>query len=169
MAALSASGSLVYATGSTERLLVRVDAGGAARPLDRLPAGEYATPRYAPDGTRVALTVTSAAGTEVRVLDLASGVLTPLVADGDRASPAWSPDGKRVVFAWTRGAARDLWWQAADGSDSAQLLVSDGSRIGSGVLSPDGRTVLYGSAPGPASRGRRGIPTGCVASGSRRR
>jgi serine/threonine-protein kinase len=157
MAALSASGSLVYATGSTDRLLVRVDQSGAARPLD-LPPGQYATPRYSPDGTRIALEVSSATGTDVRLFDLASGVLSPLgtggsANGGNQTAPAWSPDGKHVVFAWSRDGRRALWWQAADGSDSARLLFSEGAAIGSGILSRDGRTLLYTSPTRPGQEG----------------
>jgi Tol biopolymer transport system component/tRNA A-37 threonylcarbamoyl transferase component Bud32 len=144
-AALSANGSLVYVSESGTVQAVVVDLHGAARPL-AIPPGRLNNPRYAPDGRRIAADLESGGRRDVWIYDVASGAAHRVTAEGtlnDR--PEWTPDGTRVLFRSDRaGRNTTLWWQPADGSGAAQeLLAVPRKDVWEGVLTPDGRTVVY--------------------------
>jgi serine/threonine-protein kinase len=144
-AAVSASGSLVYLRGFEALQLVRADARGAARPLS-VPPGMLNYPRFSPDGKRVVLDLASGGRTDVWIYELASGASQRLTTEGTlNHRPEWSPDGKRILYRSNRtGHNTTLWWQPADGSGAAQLLVAARGRdVWQGSLAPDGRTLVY--------------------------
>jgi hypothetical protein len=86
---------------------------------------------WAPDGTRIALTVVeplpqSVLACRLLILDVTEGTLTD-VADCDHAgfgwqTVDWSPDGRRVVYAGPGG----IHTVGADGSDPRQLTHDGG-------------------------------------------
>jgi dipeptidyl aminopeptidase/acylaminoacyl peptidase len=149
-AAVSRSGSLIYLSGSSPSMIVVVDSLGARRPLDPK-ASYFSFPRFSPDGRRVALSTRderSARGS-IWIYTIASGTLQQLTTAGtvnDR--PEWTPDGQRVVFRSDRSSPANkretaIWWQRADGSDTARLLFRvAGANVNEAVISPDGRTLL---------------------------
>ena len=142
VAALSASGSLVYASGGQMASLVLASASGEERfPAE---ARAYAYPRYSPDGRRVAVTIAPGASSDVWVADATSGGITRLTSGGTaNERPEWSPDGTRILFRSVRGGGSAIWWQPADGSGSAVPLVArEGVEYFEGVLTPDGRSVV---------------------------
>ena len=144
-AALSASGSLAYVSGTGILQAVVVDLHGAARPL-AIPPGRLNNPRYAPDGRRIAADLASGGRRDVWIYDVASGAAHRVTAEGttnDR--PEWTADGTRVLFRSDRaGRNTTLWWQPADGSGAAQeLLAVPGKDVWEGVMTPDGHTVVY--------------------------
>src|SRR6185369_7989961 len=59
--------------------------------------------------------------------------------------PIWTPDGKRLIyFRNTDPNHIEMVWQLADGSDSAETLVtSDVTYSTPGSCSPDGKFVIY--------------------------
>jgi serine/threonine-protein kinase len=138
------SGStLAYQDGNAVATLLHADGSGASPALQQ--EGAYAFPRYSPDGTRIALTVLTGSASDIWLAEPASGVLTRLTSGGvlnERAE--WSPDGSRVLYRTVRGARSSIWWQPADGSGMATpLLANDGEEIFEGVLTPDGRNIVY--------------------------
>jgi serine/threonine-protein kinase len=151
-AALATSGTLAYLAGAPEGAgrntqLVEIGPDGAAtRTL--LAGGNIFSPVWSPDGARIAVTVIPGAGgiRQVGVLDVATGAFEQLTSEGG-GNPTWSPDGRRLVFYSQRGGRGAIWWQPADGSGGAEKLVdvNDGLNAGSGegVLSPDGRWLVY--------------------------
>jgi serine/threonine protein kinase/Tol biopolymer transport system component len=121
--AVSASGTLVYATGGigpvVERALVWVDRTGAVEPVASAPAGPFLNPRLSPDGRRIAVNVRRGAtrASDIWIYDVERGAPTRVTFGGANA-PIWSPDSKRVVF----GAGR-LFATNADGSGSPEQLT----------------------------------------------
>jgi Tol biopolymer transport system component len=61
------------------------------------------------------------------------------------AHSSLSPDGTRVVFVSFAGGASDLWTQNVDGSDLRQL-TNDRAADSWPVWSPDGRSIVFGTA-----------------------
>jgi serine/threonine-protein kinase len=61
-------------------------------------------------------------------------------------APIWTPDGRRIIWTSTRdNISPTLYWQAADGTGSAERLT--GPQIAyPGSVTPDGRAVLVSSA-----------------------
>jgi serine/threonine-protein kinase len=144
-AALSASGSLAYLGGGAIVQAVVVDMKGAVRPL-AVPAGRLSSPRYSPDGRRLAADLSSGGHQDVWIYDVASGAAHRMTSDGTvNSRPEWTPDGTRILFRTDRkGQNTTLWSQPADGSGAAQELVAaPGKDVWEGMLTPDSRTVVY--------------------------
>ena len=78
--------------------------------------GRAQMPAWSPDGTRLAVQVSTSAGgaTQVRlwVVDLATGRRDPVIADATPhldEVPAWFPDGRRLAFQSDRSGAFEIW------------------------------------------------------------
>jgi roadblock/LC7 domain-containing protein len=140
-AAVSASGAVVYpqSGGESPRRLVLVGRLGATTIIPG-EARLFASPRFSPDGRRMALGITDQMGTEdVWVFDVAQRTWSRLTTNGISNRPVWTPDGRRVVYS----SNDDLWWIAADGSGRPDsLLVANGNRS-AGTVTPDGRAVVF--------------------------
>ncbi len=141
-AALSESGSLLYQRGGGSSQLVTVDEHGVVRTLvDSVRA--YAHPRLSPDGRRIAFEVRGPSDAQVSVYDLAAHTVERLTRDGSNDRPEWSPDGKRIMYPSARGDTTALRWKAADGSGPETQVQIHAYPIREGVLTPDGRSVVY--------------------------
>jgi hypothetical protein len=78
--------------------LNRMTRSGTVRPMN-LPPQFYASLSISPDGERIALCVlATATTTDVWVLQVATGHLSPLTRDGKSCWPVWTRDGKRVAY-----------------------------------------------------------------------
>ena len=143
-ASLSQGGSLVYQAGPSAQQLVL--ASGAAEPRVLISDPRlYSTPRFSPDGKRVAVTSASGASQDIWICDIAARAFTKLTTEGNNDRPEWSPDGKRVIYRSSRaGKLFTIWWQTADGGTPAEPLVrASAIDVAEAVLSRDGRTVVY--------------------------
>ena len=113
------NGSLMYSVdqgSGADRSLIWVDREGREEPL-AMDRGLYDEPRVSPDGTRVAVSVTSSGDDDVWIHDLARGTEARLTTDpAADTSPLWEPRGDRVVFQSNRGGQPGLFSKLADGS-----------------------------------------------------
>jgi eukaryotic-like serine/threonine-protein kinase len=143
--AVSRSGTLVYAPGgAAARSLVWVDRQGHETPL-KTPPRAYAIPRLSPDGTRVALDIRDQEN-DIWIWNLTRETLTRLTSDpGNDAEPVWTPDGQRLLFSSTRTGVSDLYWQAADGTGTADRLTN--TSINPTSVTPDGTRVIGSDTP----------------------
>ena len=128
---VSETGTLIYipgpldasaALGETMQLGL-IDRNGIIERLP-LPADTYQTPRVSPDGTRIAFATDDGKEAIVWIYDLSGQ--TPrrrLTFGGNNRFPVWSADGKRIVFQSDRDGDAALFWQAADGSGTAERLT----------------------------------------------
>jgi serine/threonine-protein kinase len=126
------------------RSLVWVDRQGREEPI-AAPPRAYAVTRLSPDGTRVALDIRDE-GNDIWIWSLDRGVLTRLTrAPTLDMAPVWTPDGRRIIWTSTRDDfSPTLYWQAADGTGSAERL--GGPPIAyPGSVTPDGQAVLWSS------------------------
>jgi len=74
---------------------------GVARQLTSGPVYDY-QPDWSPDGRSVVFARYARDAIELQLLDLASGRITPLTANGAvNVEPRWSPDGTRIAFVST--------------------------------------------------------------------
>ncbi|HQR18976.1 MAG TPA: hypothetical protein PK948_11415, partial [Gemmatimonadales bacterium] len=141
-AALSASGALLYQRGGLASQLVSVGQHGVARLLLDS-ARVYMHPRLSPDGRRVAFESQSGSSNEVWIADLAGQTAQRMTREGFSDRPEWTPDGSRVMYVAAPKPANSLWWQAADGSGTAELVYQGTDAIREGVFTPDGKTILF--------------------------
>ncbi|WP_052852865.1 alpha/beta hydrolase family protein [Streptomyces avicenniae] len=153
---LSPDGSTVAAAwmvpeeGGLQRLtLVAVDvATGERRTLLDDPAIEVTSPRFSPDGTRVAVVVGSRLDPEVAVdqwlaiVPLDGGPVRHIAKDWDRwpHTPAWTPDGTALVLSADDHGRSPLWRVDAASGEATRLTPDDGAYTDPHV-SPDGRWV----------------------------
>ena len=90
--------------------------------------------------------VDEAGNRDVWVSELARGTLTRLTTDDAfDGRPLWHPDGRRVVFRSDRNGQPELFWQAADGSGTAERLLTI-DEAATDIIpydwSPDGTTLF---------------------------
>ena len=145
--AAAADGTLVYvdapgSLGMNARTLVWVDRTGKEEPIAASPRA-YQHPRLSPDGTRVALTSTDQEN-DVLIWDLRRARLTRLTLDpGIDFFPVWTPNGERVVFTSDRSGTLNLWWQAADGTGTAEQLTTSSNSLLLTGIAQDGTAALF--------------------------
>ena len=164
--AVSDDGTLAYVKGrvatDSDRVLALVDRAGGVERLD-VPPLPYFSPRLAPDGTSVAVQMIESDGRGAIWLYDLSGVsaIRRLTNDGTNLRPIWTPDSRRVTFASDRDGPLSVYWQAADGSSSAERLTTadEGAIHFPESWSPDGTTLAFAAqVVGFDLRGRGGEP-----------
>jgi Tol biopolymer transport system component len=122
--------------------LVWVDRQGREVPL-KAPERSYLYPRISPDGTRVALSIPDQQS-DISVWDLARETLTRMTFDpGTDQYPVWTPDSRRLLWgSGPIGTQSNVFWQAADGTGSAEQLTKSTSSSVPYAVSPDGSRVV---------------------------
>lgn len=120
---------------------------GKRRQLTKNPAAD-GFGRYSPDGKFIAYRAQSRAGFEadrwqLMLLDRATGQSRSLTESFDSLVEdfAWAPDGKTLVFAAEDKGTKRLWTIPAAGG--APKPITTGGASGEGVITPDGRTVIF--------------------------
>jgi Tol biopolymer transport system component len=141
--AFSHNGTLLYQRATTAaRTLVMVDRSGSEVPLIEGQAN-YASPRFSPDGTRLAIGVGVPPTRQIWIYEMAEGTMVPLTFEGHNYYPVWTPDGERVTFASETPNSVDLAWIRSDGSGASERLLANGRWNYPESWSPDGRHLLY--------------------------
>ncbi len=95
--------------------------------------------------------VTPQAPAQIVVLDMRSGVVTPLTSEPVRAfEPHWSPDGSHIAFASDRTGSFQIWVMDADGGNQ-RVLTSGVGESSDPSWSPDGTRIVFSSTRAGAS------------------
>jgi Tol biopolymer transport system component len=129
--ALSSDGTLVYVSGS---------AAAATNPIDwmtrdgktlalRAARADWTTPRFSPDGTKLAFDIADGKQRDIWVYEWAKDSLTQVTFDpGEDRNPVWTPDGRRLAFSSDRANPdiRNLYWVNADGTGDVTRLTESG-------------------------------------------
>jgi Tol biopolymer transport system component len=104
--------------------------------------GTYAaSPRWSPDGRRIAFDSNQEGGWDIFVIDADGGGSRHLVSGaGENLRPTWSVDGKWVYFGSTRSGDVQVWKVPVDGGEPVQVTYRGGYEA---VESADGRSVYY--------------------------
>lgn len=157
--AVSATGTLVYATGAGQgkRELVWVRRNGKALSVDPdWQGGYFGFPAISPDGKWLA--VTRSATTEplnIWVKRLDRGPSIKLTLEGRyNVGPAWTPDGRSVTFSSNVAAGVfHLWTRRADGSAKAMLQFREKRHVYGPRWSPDGKWLVFQTDPAQSGAG----------------
>jgi Tol biopolymer transport system component len=112
------------------------------------------TPRWSPDGRRLAFVSDRDGNREVYVMDVALALGSDTTSERALINvsqhkapdwqPAWSPDGSRLAFASYRDDNWELYLVDADGSNLMRLTVHAENDF-SPSWSPDGRRLVFAS------------------------
>ncbi len=146
--ASSSAGTLVYLPGQTTGTgnpISWLDRDGKIAPLRTTPANWF-TPRFSPDGTKLAMEIRDGQASDVWVLDVARDAPARLTSDpASDQRPVWSPDGRRIAFASTRSdkLTPNLYWQPADGSGEVQRLTTSKNPQSPSSWHPGGKVLAF--------------------------
>ncbi len=141
--AVNGRGDLVYEVGADDRGLVLVNLEGKVTPLMAKP-GAYSSPRFSPDGKRIALDIATPAP-NAWVYDRLGGTLDRVTTDGESDRPEWMPDGRRLLLRHSHAGRAILAWAPADGSGPADSLLGFRDDIHEVTVGRDGRTIVFRS------------------------
>ena len=140
---VAADGTIVMLSGtaSSSSALTMVDEHGKAGAVVSRRRG--VAPRISPDGHLVAGSVGFGQDTDIWIFDLVRGTERRLTFEpGADTYPTWSPDGRTVVYQ----CGTSMCARPADGSGSRVELLAQSFN---GVVSPDGRQLIFRRADGP--------------------
>jgi serine/threonine-protein kinase len=159
MEAVSATGTLIYHTGSSgpdrQSPIVWLSQFGEPTPL-RAVSSLWAFPRFSPDGRRLAMSIFDGRQADVWVYDWERDIMTRVTADpAFDLAPVWTPDGSGLVFGSTRGTGTtvaNLFWQRADGTGQAvRLTEAPQAQLPDG-FDPAGRFLVFHQGDPSTSR-----------------
>lgn len=103
------------------------------------------SPRWSPNGKRIAWVSTRHGNQEIYTADAAGKDIQRLTREPGRDNnPSWSPDGKRIAFASDRGGNFDIYVMNADGSKVRRLTKQRGLDYWP-AWSPDGKRIAFTS------------------------
>ena len=158
----SRNGMLAWLGGTAaSRELVLVDATGREQSTST-PPDLYESPRFSPDGRRIAVGIGELLGgrPDIWSLDLAQNILGRVTYDSASVYPEWSADGQWVHFATSRGGDYDLWRSRSDGSGVEEPVVIGPNDHWEGVPGRDGRGFVYRVTDPTTRRDVWWLPTG---------
>jgi serine/threonine-protein kinase len=147
-ASLSASGTLVYLKGRALFQPTITKGAGDTGTAVLKESGSYSTPRFSPDGGRIAMSMFGSGSSDIWIYDVGRHTPMRLTSEGLNLRPEWTADGKNIVFISTRAGKVGIWKQPADASGPAELLDSPEYEPFEAMLSPDEQWLIYRTAPG---------------------
>ncbi len=138
----SQNGSFAYINHAAEpqRSLFWIDKAGRILPLPAGPEASVASPRFSPDGSRLAFSKSIGEQQDICVLDLKRGAVSRLTAPpGVNDMPVWTPDSLNIIFRSVDQPKPGIYAVRADGSAEAHRLLELTSGEGPSSVSPDGK------------------------------
>jgi serine/threonine protein kinase/Tol biopolymer transport system component len=162
------NGTIVYVPGarlSAAAQAVWMERGGTTEPILSAPA-DWSNPQVSPDGKHIAVDISDGKQTDIWLQDLSSGKASRLTFHAARdEKPVWTPDSKRIAFTSTRSGAPNLYWQQADGADTAEPLSKSPNAQSAASWHRNGRFLAY-TEMRPTTRGDIFVvPVNRIASG----
>jgi len=106
-----------------------------------------ASPRFSPDGRRLAFSRSIRGQQDIWVLDLDRGAASRLTAlPGINDTPVWTPDGLSIIFRSVDQSKPGIYGVRADGSGEAGRLLELTSGGFPSSVSPDGKRLAIWAA-----------------------
>ena len=138
----SLTGAAVFRTGGavTGRFTIQwLDRAGKTEALLAKP-GDYLTPRFSPDGKRLALSAVEGGNTDIWIYEWQRDTMTRLTFDPVfDFHPVWTPDGRHIVYRSEGG----LFWVRADGAGKPQRLLEGKTFLTPFSFTPDGKRLVF--------------------------
>ncbi|ANN68382.1 Tol-Pal system beta propeller repeat protein TolB [Bordetella bronchialis] len=134
----------VLKQGSTYELQV-ADADGQNPQVALRSREPIISPRWSPDGSRLAYVSFESGKPVVYVHTLATSARVPVANyKGNNSAPAWSPDGSMLAIVLTRDGLSQIYTINADGSNLRRVTRSPGIDT-EPTFTPDGRSIIFTS------------------------
>jgi len=151
-------------SGQWEVYVMPLDGAALARRVTIGPGGKF-TPRWSPDGQRLAYALDADGGEDfdIWVYDLVTGQhsnLTPNTPDAIQPNFCWSPDGSRIAFISNRSGRFDTYVLGADGSADVRQVLSLPHPEWEVHWSPDGRWLAVTAETHGQDYGTFVVPVG---------
>ena len=137
--AVSGAGSLVYLPEEPFSLVV-LDRSGRREVVAE--KRRFHSPRFSPDGQRLAMDFIQEGSRDVWTLDLKQRTLSRLSFEKDGHDPVWSPDGRWIYYVHATG----IWRRRADGGGVADSVYMGGYAQ---ALEVERDGTIIGAATGP--------------------
>jgi TolB protein len=101
------------------------------------------SPRFAPNGSRIVLSLQQGGNSNLYALDLGSRAATRLTSTGAiDTSASYSPDGAQIVFESDRGGSQQIYVMGAGGGEGKRISFGQGS-YSQPVWSPRGDLIAF--------------------------
>ena len=143
---VSSTGMLAFSSGSGVQAwsLSWLDSTGGLTPLLSKPVMYY-SPRFSPDGRRLAVSIDSGKGMDISIHDFDRDTTSPVTfTAASNTDAVWTSDGTHFVFRSRGSRTWSLWWMRADGVGSPQALTSGEIQdLSANALSPQGDWLIY--------------------------
>ncbi len=133
--AVSSNGSMVYVPEQPLNLML-VDRDGRREVIAE--GRRFHSPRFSPDGRRVAVDFTQQGTRDVWLLDLRQGTTRRVSFENDGHDPVWFPDGQSIAYI-SRGG---IYRRRADGSGDADSVYVEAQATSILDFTPDGATAV---------------------------
>ncbi len=132
------------ALGDTTRANVQVlDLATGQRQIIGNPNIAGFAPRFAPNGTQIAMSVEQSGNTHLVLAETSGSTTRPLTSGGAiDTSPSFSPDGSQIVFESDRGGGQQLYLMSAEGGGAKRISFGEG-RYSTPVWSPKGDFIAF--------------------------
>ncbi|HKV70748.1 MAG TPA: protein kinase [Gemmatimonadales bacterium] len=151
--AVSASGSLLYAV-DQPLSLVLLDHAGHRQVLGE--GHRFHNPRFAPDGTRIAMDLMENGNRDMWSFDLRQHTLSRLSFEQDGHDGVWTADGRWVVYQHNAG----LWRRRSDGSGSPDSVYTGPDAVQALEYERDGSVLGVSLGKNGAFNVARAAPPG---------
>jgi Tol biopolymer transport system component len=144
--AVAQNGTVVYLPQQPRQLML-VNRRGEATPL-LAERRSFHSPRFSPDGGRIAMDFATADGRDIWTLDRAQGTLTRVTSVQDGHDASWLPDGRSLLYTSLASGTFGVYRLRPGGG--VDTVVQDERVSWTGELLPDGRTLVTQATMDPA-------------------
>ncbi len=98
---------------------------------------------------RIAFASNRTGRSEIWTINVDGSGLTQVTTNGGD-TPTWSPDASRIAFSSDRSGTSQIYSVLAPSTEQGVVRVTnDGTQDGEPAWSPDGKTIMFASSPGP--------------------